>query len=361
MINKLSIQNFQSHKFTELEFSPGVNVITGTSDSGKTAIIRALRWLVWNKPTGDSFRSNWGGDTYVYASMYYGKTYETWISRYKGEKGNTYDLQGAIFEGFGTDVPNEVQEVLGLNEINLQQQLDSPFLLSDSYTPGNVALHFNKVANIGKINSTQQNIEKRVRETKADIKYEKGQLKKYEQELSEFPDLQKLEIELEVLEELEQQRNQVSNAKSRLSEIINSLDSVDERIEQESKWLVVEKDVDNLLKKIDERNKLEDDSNRLGELMDDIEMINHKTEKYTKIIRAEKIVIGILNKIENRRILTADKRVLDGQVYRLSGLDKTLRKTQENVLQLEQQFAKEFPDICPLCGTPKKISNYNKQ
>ena len=65
MIQKLNIQNFQSHKDTKLEFHPGVNVIIGQSDSGKTAIIRALRWLIWNRPGGDDFRSDWGGGTVV--------------------------------------------------------------------------------------------------------------------------------------------------------------------------------------------------------------------------------------------------------------------------------------------------------
>jgi len=65
MIKTLSIQNYQSHKDSTLEFDPGVNVIVGSTDSGKTAIIRALRWLIWNRPNGDSFRSTWGGDTKV--------------------------------------------------------------------------------------------------------------------------------------------------------------------------------------------------------------------------------------------------------------------------------------------------------
>jgi len=46
MINSLTIQNFQSHKNTTLEFDNGINIIIGQSDSGKTAIIRALNWVI---------------------------------------------------------------------------------------------------------------------------------------------------------------------------------------------------------------------------------------------------------------------------------------------------------------------------
>ena len=56
MIKKIKIENFQSHRDTELEFSKGVNVITGLSNSGKTAIIRAFQLLKNNRPLG--FRYN---------------------------------------------------------------------------------------------------------------------------------------------------------------------------------------------------------------------------------------------------------------------------------------------------------------
>jgi exonuclease SbcC len=65
MIDSLSIQNFQSHEKTELEFDEGINIIIGQSDSGKSAILRALNWVVNNKPNGEAFKSNWGGDTKV--------------------------------------------------------------------------------------------------------------------------------------------------------------------------------------------------------------------------------------------------------------------------------------------------------
>lgn len=44
-IKKLVVDNFQSHEHTEVEFGPGLNVIVGPSDHGKSALVRALRWL----------------------------------------------------------------------------------------------------------------------------------------------------------------------------------------------------------------------------------------------------------------------------------------------------------------------------
>ena len=65
MIKQLNIHNFQSHEDSSLNFTEGVNVIIGASDSGKSAIIRALKFVVYNSPSGSDMRSWWGGETSV--------------------------------------------------------------------------------------------------------------------------------------------------------------------------------------------------------------------------------------------------------------------------------------------------------
>ena len=62
MISGLLLKNFQSHKKTILHFHPGVNAIIGKSNSGKTAILRALYWIIYNRPSGISFVSFWNRD-----------------------------------------------------------------------------------------------------------------------------------------------------------------------------------------------------------------------------------------------------------------------------------------------------------
>jgi exonuclease SbcC len=53
MIDHVAIKNFQSHKNTNIDFQRnGVNVIVGTSDQGKSAILRAILWAVNNRPMG---------------------------------------------------------------------------------------------------------------------------------------------------------------------------------------------------------------------------------------------------------------------------------------------------------------------
>jgi AAA15 family ATPase/GTPase len=62
MIKSLEIKNVLSHKDAKLEFCPGVNVIVGPSDHGKSALFHAFNWGAFNRPTGEAHR-NWDGGT----------------------------------------------------------------------------------------------------------------------------------------------------------------------------------------------------------------------------------------------------------------------------------------------------------
>ena len=50
MIKSIHVVGFQSHADSTIEFDPGVNVLIGQSDSGKTAVVRALDWALNNRP-----------------------------------------------------------------------------------------------------------------------------------------------------------------------------------------------------------------------------------------------------------------------------------------------------------------------
>jgi exonuclease SbcC len=121
MIKALFIRNFQSHKNSNLEFVPGVNVIVGLSSSGKSAILRALRWLIWNRPLGNEFRSNWGGVTHVEAHLGFHSGHSDKVSRIK-DKDEVYFGNKIEHKAFRSEVPEEVQKIFNIGEINLQQQ-----------------------------------------------------------------------------------------------------------------------------------------------------------------------------------------------------------------------------------------------
>ncbi|MDE2104483.1 MAG: AAA family ATPase, partial [Patescibacteria group bacterium] len=54
-IKSLELRDFQCHKSLVLDLNAPVVCIKGPTDSGKSAILRALRWVCQNNFAGDDF------------------------------------------------------------------------------------------------------------------------------------------------------------------------------------------------------------------------------------------------------------------------------------------------------------------
>ena len=65
MIEELHLKNCQSHKDSILKFSPGLNIITGDTDSGKSAIIRGLDKICYNSMTSKELISHWSKSLFI--------------------------------------------------------------------------------------------------------------------------------------------------------------------------------------------------------------------------------------------------------------------------------------------------------
>ena len=137
-IKKVILENFQSHKYTEIEFDQYLNVIVGPSDHGKTAIIRALKWALFNEPSGDFFIRE--GEKECSVTVIFSDNTKVKRSRSKSKNAYyLYDKKGKemIFEGFGTTVPQEIINKTSMrkieldssqsNSINISEQLEGPF------------------------------------------------------------------------------------------------------------------------------------------------------------------------------------------------------------------------------------------
>ena len=55
-IKSLQLINFLNHEDTHIDFSDGLNIITGSSNSGKSAITRALHAVFWNETDNEYVR-----------------------------------------------------------------------------------------------------------------------------------------------------------------------------------------------------------------------------------------------------------------------------------------------------------------
>lgn len=140
MLDHLFVKGFQSHSEALIEFVPGVNAIIGDPNSGKTALLRALRWVATNRPLSDSFIQRGGDEARAQVVLRRGDLL-TAVTRVRGKNVNTYSLvdnaHDTQYTAFGTLPPDEVTEALNLDDLNYQPQLAPYFLVFES--PGAVA------------------------------------------------------------------------------------------------------------------------------------------------------------------------------------------------------------------------------
>lgn len=343
MIKSISILNFQSHKQTTIDFSDGVNALVGLSDSGKTAVIRALRWVLFNKPGGDAFRSYWGGDTSVQIVLSSGDV----IGRVKTKTDNLYVVNGKDLAGFGQDVPEEVKAILNINNINFSSQMDSPFMLGDS--PGDVAQQLNKAAQLDLIDKSASALRKRISSVSSDLKHNVNQLTEQEARLKEFDFIPGLEIDVQKLEtsyQLVINKRREHQALSTLwHDARNSLQTIkqlDQQIPSVTSVQALEQGVDALQEKNSTRKALDG-------LLDDIDTTEQVIERCKGVEGADKALQGLEKLVLKLREKKAYFRSFDMLRMETVADTDTVDRLSEDVTNLKEEFEQAFPDVCPLC------------
>lgn len=188
MIRNIKIENIQSHKKTEIEFSSGINAIVGSSNNGKSAVLRALYWAVYNRPLGtDTLLSHWATDKKGNQIAPMSVTVENdngMVTRRRTKTENQYIVNGMELNVVKTDVPEQVDKILCLGDTNIQKQQDAPFLLS--MTSGQVAQYFNKTVRLDVIDKVLSNTESKRRKTANEIKQVDELLLDFDQRLEKY-------------------------------------------------------------------------------------------------------------------------------------------------------------------------------
>lgn len=160
MFTSLRIRNFQVHKSLEIALDPRVTTIVGPSDVGKSAVLRALRWLCLNKPSGDAFLRHNASSVRVSVDVD-GYT----VTRRKGAK-NTYQLDDQTFTAVGNTVPPPIAELLNVTEVNFQGQHEAAFWFSEP--AGQISKKLNAIVNLGVIDQSLSHISSKLREAQTE-------------------------------------------------------------------------------------------------------------------------------------------------------------------------------------------------
>ncbi len=220
MIKELLIKNFEVHKYFRAILDPHITTFIGETDAGKSSIIRALKWLVTNRPLGDNFiKDDNDADEITFVGI---KTDNGTCSRKKGKGINTYKVNGLKLEAFGTSAPDEVKEFLRMEELNFQFQFDAPYWFHIS--PGEVSKQLNQIVDLEIIDISLSKISSKVKLGKTEVKLSQERLDEAEALLNRMAFMDPMLKDYKRLEKLGRRIEKGSSYSASLALSIESID-----------------------------------------------------------------------------------------------------------------------------------------
>lgn len=225
MLQSLHLRNFQTHRDFFLELDPLTTVITGPSDSGKSSLLRALRWVCTNQPRGDSFIT-WGEESCSVTLKVDNHT----ITRTRG-KDNTYQLDsGEPYKSFRDDVPQAIQALLNVDpDLNFQQQLDPAFWFLK--TPGEVSRELNKIVHLDRIDAVLNNLQSELRKARLTATVSEERLEKATKQAEELAWIEECHAEYQKIEAIQQEHTARSHRIDSLGGLIRETTHLASRVE----------------------------------------------------------------------------------------------------------------------------------
>lgn len=343
-IKSITLQNFQSHKDTRLELSAGVNAIIGPSDSGKTAILRALRWAAWNKPSGDALRSSWGGDTVVCVEV---DEQGQQVVRSRTDKENLYQVGDIELRAFGADVPSPVRTALNIEEVNLQQQLDRPFLLDDS--PGQVAQFLNKVAHLDVIDTAISRISKWTKDLSSTSDRLTAQAAALQKGIDQLSYLPQMEADVAMVEEMESQVRDLDRQTGALSRMLNEGKNAKTAYDRIHKVAVLLPVCEEAVAMADAQQACEKETAQLDALIQQIIQGAVKLQRIDKVMDLSESVDEL--HLEHARVtaLIKEAKELNAMIGRITDARKQLDNLLNKIHSSQEELMENMPAVCPLC------------
>lgn len=353
MIKAIHLRNFQSHKNTSLRFDKGVNSIVGLSDSGKSAILRAFNWVINNKPSGEEFKSYWGGDTEVIVEL---DTYQ--ITRGRGKKGNYYILEGVDgytqeFKAFGQDVPKEITSVLNMSDINMSYQMDAPFLIGSS--PGEVAQILNKTVNLDVIDSAVSNIRKKKGQAEQEYKHAREESEKLTSKLKEFEYLQEAEIAVSKLEEYCSLLETNRTRQNQIYHLQTAIHTQSEKLKTFQIKLSAKDQIEEAMRLQGKQHILATSIRVLSDITNRCLSLEAEAGHISDIVGANQSILAASFLAEKGKVVAKNAARIRSIVRDIFRAEARLGTCQEELETLEKDFHKYMPDICPLCGAQQSV------
>ena len=237
-ITSVEMTDFRSHEHLTLSFVDGVNALIGPSNTGKTNVMRAIRWCLTNQPNGtDVIRF---GAKEATVTVHLSNGYSIERKRGRSSSNNFYRLykDGEMvgeYTGFGQKVPSEIARAHGMSlnresSMNFHDQLETAFLVASS--PSERANYIGNLEELAKVDRAASGLNEELRDRSKEVKRIEQDIGALEIEIGRLRNSvsakqstrESLKMMLEALREEESLRSTLEGTLANLHEIRSRLD-----------------------------------------------------------------------------------------------------------------------------------------
>lgn len=354
MVRKLVLKNFQSWVNLEVELT-AINIIVGETNSGKSAILRALAGVFYNNLEGSGFVHD---QQHVCAVEIHTET--SVVTLVKGQNINRYLLDDKVFDKMGKAVPEEIQEALRIHEVvfdddtslrlQLQSQMDAPFLLSDQGVKATRLLGtVSKAATVYQAaRLTSQKKRAKASEVAALSKVESMALEK----LRSYDYLDQVEDSVKTLEALNTKVDNIRNVSEAIASAFSTVKQAKARIG------AVHFKLANLAKQVLLHTKLITCLSQQAVIEDAVVLINNSRRRQRELIGAISKATVIVAKHKQRDVLSDAIMILENYLTLRDQVQNYRHIISKSTLHRNQKLVRlkvlESELLCPICGQEKK-------
>jgi AAA15 family ATPase/GTPase len=398
--------NYRGYKHTEIEFHSGLNIISGAGDAGKSALLKALRWVCRNESQGkfiNTLVTTPAGKIKSKEEVYVSLVFSTGdvVKRYADSSSPHNYVLGHIdtSEEDWTyfykvkEIPDEIQYILNMSDINIQKQFDPHFLLSRN--GAEVARELNKMVHLEKIDSSTKKINSIVSSIKKDVENAAKDVEKFDNELSIYNYLPQM---VKDIEEVEQLSDTVYNIECNINELTadvlaynkiaslvdeydsilyskplyeayESLSSEVEELERELKenrltalqTLQLKDEIKRMKARVEARQDIErvllieDEISDIQESLEimkvgktQCESLSTSISEYNKIIKMKPVLDAVVELGKETETLDNTIQTLTDSAYLYEEVEKDIEDGEGVLGKLKESIS----GICPTCGKP---------
>ena len=264
-----------------------MNVITGASDSGKTAVLRSLLWLVNNRPSGEAIR-NWHCPDKDPVSVTLVLDGGTTIVKNRTNGKSSYIMEDKRYEAIKADVPEEVTTAINLSDLNIQSQHQPYFLLDDS--AGEVSKKLNQITGLDIIDHLFVRINSEMQIINTEIKINEREIADLDEKIDELSYLDDAVAKFDRLEKEIKTYKILLDDKALLEKKIKAYRNVDSEKKAIERTLRLESVVKELGELVDEYEACSKDKTRLNFLLTKYtgnKLSSNKLDKTIKTLQEE--------------------------------------------------------------------------